>query len=64
MAYIKIYSNDKRRQIGEMRIVNGKNVIFNMYGKEVGYSVIVDGKESIYDISGNVVETVEEIINT
>ena len=62
MAYIKIFSSDNHRQIGEMRLINGKNVIFNMQGKEVGYSVVVDGKEKIYDISGCAVEKVEEII--
>lgn len=64
MAYIKIFSNDKKRQIGEMRLINGKNVIFNMQGIEVGYSVVVDGKERFYDISGCAVESVEEILNT
>ncbi len=63
MAYIKIFSSGGKQQIGEMRRINGKDVIFNMQGKEVGYSVVVDGKEKIYDISRCAVESVEALIN-
>ena len=64
MAYIKIFSSGDKQQIGEMRRINGKDVIFNMQGKEVGYSIVVDGKDRFYDISGRAVEKVEEIIKT
>ena len=62
MAYIKIFSNDKKRQIGEMRLINGRNVIFNMHGKEVGYCTVTDEGEQFYDMGGHFAETVENIL--
>ena len=56
MAYMKIFSNGGGRQIGEMRIVDNRNVIFDMKGIEVGYYMVTDcGDELLYDTDGNVV---------
>lgn len=60
---MKIFSNGGGRQIGEMRIVDNRNVIFDMKGIEVGYYMVTDcGDELLYDTDGNVVETVEDLL--
>lgn len=62
MAYIKIFSNSGGRQIGEMRIIDGRNIIFDMKGIEVGYCVVTDCGDKLYDTDGNIVETVEDLL--
>lgn len=62
MAYFIILNEKTKQQIGVMRLIDNKNIIFDMKGNKVGYSISTDGGEKFCDLAGNTVETVEELL--
>lgn len=62
MAYLKIFSSGGGLQIGEMRIIDNQNIIFDMKGNKVGYCVVTNCKEKYYDTEGRIVETLEDLL--
>lgn len=62
MAYLEIFNDGKDQKIGEMRIIDNQNIIFDIKGNKVGYCVVCDDSEKYYDTDGNIVETVEDLV--
>lgn len=61
MAYLKIFSDSDGRQIGEMRIIDNQNDIFDMQGNKVGFCVVTDCGEKYFDVAGHAVEKIEDL---
>ena len=49
------------REIGEMRIIDNQNDIFDMQGNKVGFCVVTDCGEKYYDVAGHAVEKIEDL---
>lgn len=62
MAYLKIIPDKTHRKIGEMRLVDNQNIIFDTKGNEVGYCVSADGNKQFFDLNGNIVESIEKLL--
>ena len=62
MAYLKIFSDRTHRIIGEMRLIDNQNIIFDTKGYKVGYCILTDAGEQYFDLKGKLVESIEELL--
>ena len=62
MAYLKIFSDRTHRKIGEMRLIDNQNIIFDTKGLKVGYCILTDAGEQYFDLKGNLVESLEKLL--
>ena len=55
MAYLKIFSDRTHRKIGEMRLIDNQNIIFDTKG-------LTDAGEQYFDLKGKLVESLEKLL--
>ena len=62
MADLKIFSDRTHRKIGEMRLIDNQNIIFDTKGCKVGYCILTDAGEQYFDLKGKLVESIEKLL--